>query len=156
VEHGHGCSRPDLFRRRQQSVCIPRADRNTDAYTYCDCNFNTDSYSNRYSYCNPYRECYPNGHRYCHANVYPIRHRNSDSDGNSHSYHFRQSDTVTQTNPHSEIPCDTKTAAKSAAETGRKVSGSSKRSSGPSSRSSRCKANRRALAIADFLFLPGL
>jgi len=43
-----------------------------------------------------------------------------------------------------------------AAETGRKVSGSSKRSSGPSSRSSRCKANRRALAIADFLFLPGL
>ena len=42
-------------------------------------------------------------------------HANCDSDANCHSLRFRQSDTDTQTNPHSETPYDTEAASESAA-----------------------------------------
>ena len=46
-------------------------------------------------------------------------HANCDSDANCHSLRFRQSDTDTQTNAHSETPHDTEAAPESVAKAGR-------------------------------------
>ena len=62
---------------------------------------------------NIYTNIESNCHRDSHANF--DGHANCDSDANCHSHRFRQSDTDTETNPHSEIPCDTEAAPESAA-----------------------------------------
>ena len=66
-------------------------------------------------YCN----IYTNGHRDCDSHSNFDGHANCDSDANCHSLRFRQSDTDTQTNPHSETPYDTEAAPDSAAKAGR-------------------------------------
>ena len=74
-------------------------DRNFHCYSDCNCN------------CNIYTNC----HRDCDSHGNFDGHANCDSDANCHSHRFRQSDTDTQTNPHSETPYDTEAAPESAA-----------------------------------------
>ena len=107
-------------------------------YTYCysNCCVHTHCYSN----CCVHTHCYSNCcvHTYCdrdcngnfdgkrdtdcdsHGNC--DGHANCDSDANCHSHRFRQSDTDTQTNPHSKTPYDTEAAPESAAKAGRSPS----------------------------------
>ena len=72
--------------------------------------------------------CHSNGYCNCYTMVLLHHcdshgnfdsHANCDSDANCHSLRFRQSDSDTQTNPHSETPYDTEAAPESAAKTGR-------------------------------------
>ena len=94
---------PELLRLLQLLRPTPTA--TSTCHTYC----NRDSYS--------YGNCDTN----CDGHGNFDGHANCDSDANCHSHRFRQSDTDTQTNPHSEIPCDTEAATESAAKAGRSV-----------------------------------
>ena len=90
MEHWHGRSRPNLLRRRQQSLCFYAADRNPYAYAYCnsyshsngDCHSCCDSYS--YSYFN----CSSDSDSYGDSDCYSDGHAHGDSyaDDNAHSY----------------------------------------------------------------------
>ena len=71
-------------------------DRNFHCYLDCNCNFHSNIYTN--------------GHRDCDSHGNFDGHANCDSDANCHSLRFRQSDSDTQTNPHSETPYDTEAA----------------------------------------------
>ena len=81
MEYRHGRSRPDLFRRRQQSLCLSCT---RCAYTHTYAHSDSHIYSNTYSYC------------YTHADACGIAH--SDSHGysftNTNADTIRHSDTL--------------------------------------------------------------
>jgi hypothetical protein len=61
------------------------------------------------------RDADPSSYADTNRNGYRDSYSHGYTNGDGHSQRFRQSDTDTQTDPHSEIPCDTEAATHTAA-----------------------------------------
>ena len=121
MEYRHGRAWQDLFRRRQQDLCIQATISNAYAYTDCNCDsyLKTHIYSyfhcNSNSYCHGDRDFYSNANDYTSAIPYANRNASTESHAhthvhpnrNCHSYTDTDSDRdfYTDTNPSTDARC---------------------------------------------------